>query len=305
MDELWQRYRTFWTPVLIGMGVFLVGLIVVFIVNDDPSDVNTRVSRAKRTLEGLTQPAKGETDAIRGNAEARTARVKTFAQRVDQTGLAADPLAEAVGQALRAAILRGDGGEAAFDGDTGALESARRRYERTLHERLELLRTGDPNVGWGRVLSDVWSELRVRANRADVDLNADQLGFGQLPSVNRSNLLQRLLNLALVARATDLAIRHGARSVDEVRFVDRANTGPESFLQEWPVTVTITGDVESFRPLLNALTDETRTTALGETQISPPARQSSGEGIVSLRITMSSVRVRPEASLELATEEGA
>ena len=29
MDELWQRYRTFWTPVLIGLGVFLIGVIAV------------------------------------------------------------------------------------------------------------------------------------------------------------------------------------------------------------------------------------------------------------------------------------
>ena len=33
MDELWQRYRAFWTPVLWGVGVFLAGLIVVSTTN--------------------------------------------------------------------------------------------------------------------------------------------------------------------------------------------------------------------------------------------------------------------------------
>ena len=36
MDELWQRYKGFWTPVLWGVGVFLVGLIVVHMMTGDP-----------------------------------------------------------------------------------------------------------------------------------------------------------------------------------------------------------------------------------------------------------------------------
>ena len=36
MDELWQRYRGFWTPVLWGVGVFLAGLMVVHMLTEDP-----------------------------------------------------------------------------------------------------------------------------------------------------------------------------------------------------------------------------------------------------------------------------
>ena len=48
MDELWQRYRSFWTPVLIGLGVFLVGLIVVHVVSDDPEAANSKLVSTSR-----------------------------------------------------------------------------------------------------------------------------------------------------------------------------------------------------------------------------------------------------------------
>ena len=47
MDELWQRYRTFWTPVLIGLGVFLVGVIAVHVISDDPDKAKARMTSAE------------------------------------------------------------------------------------------------------------------------------------------------------------------------------------------------------------------------------------------------------------------
>jgi hypothetical protein len=303
VDELWQRYRTFWIPVLIGLGVFLVGLIVVFTVNDDPDDIGRNLNKDASRLKGMTIPARGQADAIRRNAESRRKRIAVLAQRLDQTGLAADPVAAAAAQALEAAILRGGGGPAVFDGDAAQADAAQKRYERTLRDRVDLLKTGDPNVGFSRVLNDVWSEMRVRANRADVDLNADQLGFGAVATVNRSTLLPHLLNLALVARVADLAIRSGVRSIEEVRFEHRVNPGPDAFLREWPLTVTVTGEVDSFRPLLAVLTSETRTTVLGGVRIAPAKRAAGGEGIAELSVTAWSVAVRPDATLDLPSEE--
>ena len=59
MDELWQRYRSFWIPVLIGLGVFLIGLIAVHVISDDPEvegkrarDEFKQVGRGKYALKG-------------------------------------------------------------------------------------------------------------------------------------------------------------------------------------------------------------------------------------------------------------
>jgi hypothetical protein len=303
VDELWQRYRTFWTPVLIGLGVFLVGVIVVFIVNDDPEDVKRGVDAEGRKVTRMVQPSGPQINATKENAEARRARVQRLAARLDQTGLGKDPLEVAVAQALTAAVLRGGGGPDAFDGDAGAAASARARYERMLRERVDLLRTGDPNVGFGRLRDEVWSELRVRANRADVDLDADQLGFAAVQSVNRATLLQRTLNLALAARVVDAAIRSGVRAVSEIRFENRANGGPESFLLEWPVTFTLAGRMDSLRPVLALLADPSHTTPVLHTLFAPPRRAGAPEGTVELTITASSLRVQPDASLDLPSED--
>jgi hypothetical protein len=167
---------------------------------------------------------------------------------------------------------------------------------------VDLLRTADPNVGFGRLLDEVWSELRVRANRADVDLEADRLGFGGVSSVTRSTLPQRLLNLALIARVTDIAIRSRVQSLDDVRFETRANGGPESFLLEWPVTFTMTGTMDQLRPVLASLTDPVRTSPLYGVTMAPP-RRAPKPGLVEMTVTAVSSRVQPDATLDLDVEE--
>jgi hypothetical protein len=303
VDELWQRYRTFFTPVLVGLGVLLVGVIVVYVVNDDPDEVALRVSNEAKRVAKTFQPTPAQIAAQRDDWNLRKERVQALANRLDQAAGAADPVQDAVAQALGAAILRGGAGAPAFGGDAAAAAAAQVRYDRTLSERVDLLRTGDPNVGFSRLLNDVWSELRLRANRADVDLNADQLGFSTVSSVNRSTLLQRLLNLALAARVVDVAVRSGVESVDEIRFENRANAGPDAFLQEWPVTFIMTGRMEALRPVLSHLTDTARTTPILGATFGPPRRSTGTEGRIELVVTASSLRVQTGSSLNLGSEE--
>jgi hypothetical protein len=303
VDELWQRYRTFWTPVLIGLGVFLVGVIVVFIIDPDPADTALRVDGEAGKLKRMVQPTGSQISAQREDARVRKERVDALAKRLDQVGPDKDVIQASVEQALTAAVLRGTGDADAFDGDAGAAQSARSRYDRMVRNDVDLLRTGDPNVGFGRLLADVWSELRVRANRADVDLDADELGFTQVTSVTRASLGQRLLNLALAARVVDAAVRAGVRSVDDVRFETRANGGPDSFILEWPVTFVITGTFDALRPVLELLADPAHTTPILNTAFQPPRRQGGAEGLVEMTITASSIRIHPDAPLDLASEE--
>jgi Tfp pilus assembly protein PilO len=315
VDELWQRYRTFWTPLLIGVGVFLVGLVAVFVTSEDPETAANRVRVEEGNLRRLFEsPRKSAAGA---NAEALQDRVLAWGRRVDQASLE-DGTAYAVDAALQAALLRGvapdvlaravAGGDAGalarFDDDPVAAARALESYRTMRDDRLGLLRTGDPNVGFSRLLNDVWSELSLRANRADVDLRTAMLGFDTVKSVTRASLAQRLLNLALVAEVVDLGIRSGLQSVDEVRFETRANPeGPDVFIKEWPVSIAVEGDMGALRPILDRITDPRRPLALTKAQLTQPRRGSPLEGRVRLEFTASSVVARPAASLELDKEE--
>ena len=164
-------------------------------------------------------------------------------------------------ETLRAAVANPDTAAAKrvlepFDDDAVAAGRALARYEAVRQDRLTLLRTGDPNVGFSRLLNDVAGELGVRANRADIEIRPEVLGYEGVTSVTRVALPQRLLNLALIAQIMDLAIRSRMRSLEEVRF-DQRNVvdGDDVFLREWPFTFTVRGDMASLRPILARLTD--------------------------------------------------
>ena len=56
MDELWQRYRSFWRPVLFGLGVFLLGLIVVHIITPSPEEAADEAAGAANQLKAADAP---------------------------------------------------------------------------------------------------------------------------------------------------------------------------------------------------------------------------------------------------------
>ena len=321
MDELWQRYRSFWTPVLIGLGVFLVGLIVVHIVSDDPEAADAKLVSASRGLSKMTEPSRAQTKNWPLNVDTYRQRVEDFATRLDQAQ-GRDPYEYAVEASLQAAMLRGAGPDALraaiakpdapasrallapFDDDAVQAGRALARYEGIRLDRLTLLRTGDPNVGFSRLLNDVTAELGMRANRADVEIRPDVLGYEGVTSVTRASLPQRLLNLALVAQIVDLGIRNRIQSIEEIRFDQRVTIeSGEVFLREYPMTFTLRGDMASLRPILALLTDPAKTVALTQLVLSQPPRGTPLDGIVQLSATAASVVVRPEASLELDKED--
>jgi hypothetical protein len=238
-----------------------------------------------------------------------------WSQRLNQTGgEQADVVSAGVEQALQASILRGaTPTEAAnlstfkerFDDDDAAAEQALRRYQRALQRHTETLRTGDPNVAFSRLLSDVWTDMRIRANRADVELNADQLGFGSISSVNRGTLTGRVLNLALAARICDVAIRHGAVAIENVQVPPNIEPGsPTDFLVLWPIDVVILGDAAALKRVLDLLSDPANPVPLGNTRLAQPRRGArEGSGIAELTVRASSVVVRPTVNLNLDSEE--
>ncbi len=325
MDELWQRYRSFLTPVLIGLGVFLVGLIAVHVLSDDPDALRDRVSGEARVVKRLVEPDRSTISALRRNRDALEERVKDWAARLDQAHLAlgTDAILDVVvSDALRAAILRGidpqalaaavAGPEAAssrrvlepFDGDATAAGRALVRYETVRQDHLNLLRTSDPNVGFSKLLSDVTSEIRVRANRADVELPGAGLGHAGVTSVTRAVLAQRLLNLARITQLVDLAIRSGVRAITEVRIEPKLNPlGDDVFLREWPFTVTLRGDMASLRPVLAWLTDPANPLPIHHLELVQPPRTSPLDGQAQLTVQAASILVRPDAGLALDREE--
>ena len=326
MDELWQRYRTFWTPVLIGLGVFLVGVIAVHIMSDDPEVARGRVDSAKRKLKAMKapNPKKASTLRARGNGlkedllgpEGSTGG--GWAGRLDQVdGERKDLVAVAAEQALRAAIVRGapeseassaSALKARFDGDDTAAEKAYRRFQRLVEQHSETLRSGDPNVAFSRLLSDVWSELRIRANRADVEIapQAEQLGFGSIASVDRATLPARVLNLALAARLADVAIREEVEVIDMFNIRSTIEPGnPNDFISLWPMDITIKGDMAAVKRILDLLTDPQNPVPLETTSLKQARRRGAktANGLVNFSARVSSVLVRPDVNLGLSVEE--
>jgi hypothetical protein len=306
VDELWQRFRTFWTPVLWGIGVFLAGLIVVHILTPDPeAGVRTNESIA-RSIKGRTAPAPAQIRGARENAELLGSHVVPWAARLDQRrGDGKDPelkdvVKTAAADALAAAFLRGNDPKA-FEGDATAAAEAKARYDRTLEDALGLLQTQDPNVGYSRLQAEVVGELAVRANRADVDVGADEFGLSSITSIDRADLPRRLSNLALVARVVDLAIRARVRSIDAIGFPTLGEgLAGDPFLALWPVEATLTGTPSALREVLDALVASERPTALGSTTWAAAGKKSD---LVTCSMTLYSVRVRPSVSLRLESEE--
>lgn len=326
MDELWQRYRTFWTPVLIGLGVFLVGVIVVHIMSDDPEVERGRVESAQRKLKKMEAPSSKKASTLRQRAEGLRTDVvgpedssgAGWAARLDQVGgERKDLVAEAAEQALRAAIVRGaPEGEASkagelkarFDGDEVAADKAYRRFERLVEQHRETLRSGDPNVAFSRLLSDVWSELRIRANRADVEIapQAEQLGFGSIASVDRATLPARVLNLALASRLADVAIREEVEVIDMFTIRSTIEPGnPTDFISLWPIDVTIKGDMAAVKRILDLLTDPAQPIPLETTSLKQARRRGAkvANGLVQFSVRASSILVRPDVNLGLDVEE--
>jgi hypothetical protein len=315
MDELWQRYRTFWTPILWGVGVFLAGLVVVHVLTDDPAAGAGQNASLSSAIKQRSAPTPAQIASVKANVDGREGdaarpglakRAQEWAQRIDQRhGEEEDVLRAAVKQSLDAAILRSaaPGDASAFEGDPVAAAQARSRRDQLLEERLTLLRTLDPNVGFSRLQADVVSELAVRANRADVDLGAEDFGLSAITSVDRADLPRRLLNLALIAQVVDVAIRAGVRSIDAVSLlspdVQLQVQGADAFLSEWPLQVDLTGDPRSLKAVLTMLTDPARPTALGTSSWKHSGKK---DGLVKAQMKVYSVRSSPAAPLNLEAE---
>jgi hypothetical protein len=308
MDELWQRFRTFWTPILWGLGVFLAGLIVVHIVTPDPEVGTQKNAQLTSSIKSRTAPSPGQISGTRKNADVLSERVLQWSSRLDQRrGDGKDPeekdvLRAAASEALAAAILRGNGDPREFD-DAASAAEARARYDRVLEESLALLKTQDPNVGFSRLQSEVATELSVRANRADVDVEVEDFGLSAITNIDRAALPRRLLNLALVARVVDVAVRAGVRSIDGVGFPTPgagAQGASDAFLAMWPVEIAFTGDPHAVKAVVDALTDPERPTALGRCSFEAAGKKSD---LVKASMELLSVRARPSAALRLESEE--
>jgi hypothetical protein len=308
VDELWQRYRTFWVPVLYGVGAFLAGLIVVHIVTSDP-EVGVSQNESKvRVIKGFTAPSETQIKGAKKNIEALKAQLDAKARVLDQRhGDGDDPIDAFTKQALRAALLRGSepADPERFDGDATAASQASARYTQMLADSVSRLRNQDPNVAFSRLRADVVGELSIRANRADVDVGAGGEEFGLsssvIASVDRAELPRRLANLALIATVLDVAIREGVRSIDTVVIENpethAVQTG-DQFVAEWPVKVTVTGTPDALSAILNLLTDPAKPTALGSCSWKQ-ADRTKKNGLVRAEMKLYSVQVRPDVKINL------
>ncbi|MCA9314311.1 MAG: hypothetical protein H6826_08290 [Planctomycetes bacterium] len=315
MDELWQRYRTFWTPVLIGVGVFLVGIIAVHIITKDPEAQKRGLIADQSSLRGMKRPERGVAEQLRKLTGDLDAQATSWATRLDTSRSAGEQLLEqGVDRALRAAILRGASDAEArdtarlaarFDDDEVAAARAARKFATLKPQSIEQLRSGDPNVAFGGLKSEVWTALRVRANRADMEI-ADALGFDAIASVNRATLPGCVLSLALVADLADLAIRGGVSAFDMIKVGPNITPGqPTDFVTEWPVTIAMEGPYGAIARLVDRVTDPQHAEALlGATLKQPGGRTGrTPDGVVRFEATLAAAVVRPAVDLGLDRSE--
>ncbi len=315
MDELWQRYRTFFTPVLIGLGIFLVGLIAVHVVTDDPEAKVAELKKAQKDLKSLVVPGRGQIRAQQDLAELYTKRVADWSRRLNQTSGGEGDLYDITAtQILRSTLLRGASVEEAasakslarayFDGDEDTARARLRALDQKKTDWVNLLRTKDPNVSFSTILSWVDDHFIRRANTYDVEVRTEGLGFGDVP-VSRATLPQRLLNLALVARVVNEALERGVERIDQIQ-VDRPQPGrSDQFLREWWVKFVIVGRMDAAKGILAMLTNPDAPVALGDTRIRLPRNTSPLSGVVELDMKAYSVLVQPSVSLGLTEEEDA
>ncbi len=314
MDELWQRYRTFWTPVLIGVGVFLVGVIVVHAVTKDPEVQKRILTGEQSSLRGMKRPERRAAGDLRDLNARLDEQVADWATRLDSTESAGERLIEqAVDRALRAALLRGATDDevrdarrfaARFDRDDVAAERAVRRFNAVRGSTIDLLRSGDPSVAFGGFLNEVWSTLRVRANRADMEV-ADVLGFDQVPSVNRATLPGRVATLALVAELADQCIRGGVHALDLIRIEPNVDPGqPDAFRTEWPVSIGLDAPYGAVAALIARLTEPKHAVTILDAKLIQPRGKAgrSPDGTVRFEARLAASVIRPQVDLALDRE---
>lgn len=312
MDELWQRYRQFWVPVLYGVGAFLAGLIAVHALTSDPAAGVSQNESKIRTITKFTAPSEKQIRDAKANSALLKEQVDAKSRLLDQRhGDGDDEIEAFVAQAIRAAVARGTMPARAdrFEDDPAAAAQATTRAQQLIKDSVDRLRQQDPNVAFSRLRADVVGELAIRANRADVDVNAsaEEFGLSSIATVDRAELPRRLANLALIATVLDVAIREGVRSIDAVAILSTDSTltaaANEGFLAQWPVKIEMTGRLEDLTAILNTLTDPARPTPLGSSSLKL-ASASKKDGTVRADLRLYSTRVRPDEPLGLETEGG-
>lgn len=315
MDELWQRYRTFFTPVLIGLGIFLVGLIAVHVITEDPESKTNALRKAQKNLRGVIEPTSRQVSAQKELARTYTERVSDWSKRLNQVADGqGDIYDSSVQQILRATLLRGASDDqvknarslanAYFEGDEDTAKARLREVEQRQGEYVTAMRTKDPNVSFSTLRGFVEEHFSRRANQYDVEIRGEGLGFGDVP-VTRATLPQRLLNLALVARVLNEALESGVERVDLIQ-VDRPQSGrSDQFLREWWVKFVLVGPMDAVKGVLALVTNDQAPVALGDTILRLPRNTSPLSGTVEMEIKAFSVLVNPAVSLGLNEEDDA
>jgi hypothetical protein len=164
MDELWQRFRTFWTPVLWGLGIFLAGLIVVHVITDDPEAGQIANKRAGSQLGNRVTPSTAQIKAAKQGADELSGRVAAGPKRIDQRRGADQVLRRPSRRRCAPRCPRGLPRDPAVRRDTAAAAQANARHHRSP--------TGWRSSGPERVLlrlkAAVVSELPPPATGVDV-----------------------------------------------------------------------------------------------------------------------------------------
>jgi len=246
--DFWAQHKDFILKILAGVGVFLVALIARSITYGDELEQeqakNARLAQSIRS----TQVAKpSEIQDLKNDADRLQANAKAIVGQIGWDVADYDRLEEK----LLERILR--------DTKVYAQQS-----EENVKRRAEDFRAAlreDLNGGFGQLRLFVRDELVTEAKERNIKVPTEGTGFESVTGVEPDELMQYLLQLELVARVVRDAIDARVDGIDEVKITTSSGTRHDEvipganpdFIQQYEVTVTVTGSTTAIRAILNQL----------------------------------------------------
>ena len=274
MDSIWQRHRTFILKILAGLGVCLLAYIIGSSLSD--SDIDSM----KLQIEGEARKVKNSPVHSPETARELSAASETLRNRLQF--LAARVGETRAGEDLRVGLL------------SDLLIVVGKNTPGTLSEYLKESRQS-PKGCLRRILDDAEKTLLADAGLKNV-LVERGLGFERV-DMEAGQLDRYLLTLKLILSAVRIGIDEGAFEIRQIGILTPPGRfeGEETFLRQYPVTVTYRGPSATLFRILEKLNAPEHFRTVQALRRLQKDRQEREEDVMVMELELVALRVLPEA----------
>lgn len=256
--DFWAQHKDFILKILAGVGVFLVALIARSITyGDELEKAQAANARLSQTIQGTRIAKRTEIRALAEDADRLHRNSKAI---VGQIGW--DLGDDRLEQRLLERILR-------------YMRTYANRGEEDVRRRADYFRAAlneDLNGGFGQLRLQVRQDLVDEAKERGIRVDREQegVGFDAVTDIQPSELRQYLLQLELIARVARAAIDARVDAIEDIRITTGSGRREEvipganpAFIQEYGVSVTVTGGQDAIRTILDRLEEAPRPAIVG------------------------------------------